>query len=170
MPFRLLKLQKSLFLTFQKSSSTFSITLWHLDYIVVQNWFLNLETRFQPQILISISYFLLSEPNNLTKQEIRTLEGKLIKHFSEQLAIKAALSAQKDKDVSCISQYPKLSQWLKVVGVTKESAQAIERSVSSLDALKEKSDSELNRFLLQVSNLISRKICLKVPKLISVLF
>ena len=123
---------------------------------------MNLETRFQPQILISISYFLLSEPNNLTKQEIRTLEGKLIKHFSEQLAIKAALSAQKDKDVSCISQYPKLSQWLKVVGVTKESAQAIERSVSSLDALKEKSDSELNRFLLQVSDLISRKYCLKV--------
>ena len=98
----------------------------------------------------------------MTKQEIRTLEGKLIKHFSEQLAIKAALSAQKDKDVSCISQYPKLSQWLKVVGVTKESAQAIERSVSSLDALKEKSDSELNRFLLQVSDLISRKICLKI--------
>ena len=131
---------------------------------------MNLETRFQPEILIFISYFLLSEPNNLTKQEIRTLEGKLIKHFSEQLAIKAALSAQKDKDVSCISQYPKLSQWLKVVGVTKESAQAIERSVSSLDALKEKSDSELNRFLLQVGTLISRKICLKVPKLISVLF
>ena len=98
----------------------------------------------------------------MTKQEIRTLEGKLIKHFSEQLAIKAALSAQKDKDVSCISQYPKLSQWLKVVGVTRESALAIERSVSSLDALKEKSDSELNRFLLQVGYHLYTKSCAEV--------
>ena len=60
--------------------------------------------------------FYISEPTSLTKQEIRTLEGKLIKHFSKQLATKAALSAQKIGDINCLSHYPSLSQWLRVVG------------------------------------------------------
>lgn len=86
----------------------------------------------------------------LTKQEIRTLEGKLIKHFSKQLATRATLSGQKVCDISAISQYPSLNQWLKVVGITKDSADILESRVNSLDALKDKTDSELNRLLLQV--------------------
>ena len=94
---------------------------------------------------------MISEPTNTDKQEIRTLEGKLIKHFSEQLATKAALSAQK-RDISCISHYPSLNQWLKVVGITKESAEIIERNVETLEELKTKKDVDLNRYLIQVCN------------------
>ena len=80
------------------------------------------------------------------------LEGNVIKHFSQQLATKATLNAQRHADMSGIAQYPSLSQWLKVVGITKESADILENRVRSLDNLKEKTDSELNRLLLQVSN------------------
>jgi kinase suppressor of Ras 2 len=89
--------------------------------------------------------------SEITKQEIRTLEGKLIKHFSQQLATKATLNAQKHGDVSAIAHYPSLQQWLKVVGITKESADILESRVRSLECLKEKTDSELNRLLLQVN-------------------
>lgn len=47
----------------------------------------------------------------LTKTEIRTLEGKLIKYFSKQLAARATLSqAQWQKVGDKLSQYPSLSQ------------------------------------------------------------
>ena len=47
----------------------------------------------------------------LTKTEIRTLEGKLIKYFSKQLAARSTLSqAQWQKVGDKLSQYPSLSQ------------------------------------------------------------
>lgn len=84
----------------------------------------------------------------LTKQEIRTLEGKLVKHFSKQLATRASLVAS-ERSLPEIAKYPSLQQWLKVVGINKESVDVLESRVSSLDCLKEKTDSELNRLLLQ---------------------
>lgn len=97
----------------------------------------------------------MTTSSEITKQEIRTLEGKLIKHFSQQLATKAALNSQKNCDASVIGHYPNLQQWLKVVGITKESADILENRVRSLDSLKEKTDSELNRVLLQAPRLTS---------------
>lgn len=61
------------------------------------------------------------------------------------------MSAQKHGDIACIAHYPSLNQWLRVVGITKESADILESRVNSLEALKEKTDSELNRLLLQVN-------------------
>ena len=49
--------------------------------------------------------------DELTMQEIRTLEGKLIKQFSEQLAVKTGLGAS----ASDLMYFPSLSQWLKVI-------------------------------------------------------
>ena len=51
--------------------------------------------------------------DELTMQEIRTLEGKLIKQFSEQLAVKTALGA----NASDLVYFPSLSQWLKVYNI-----------------------------------------------------
>ena len=95
--------------------------------------------------------------SELTKQEIRTLEGKLIKHFSQQLATKATLNAHARDghgiDTSVISKYPSLSHWLKVVGITKESADILESHYKSLHALMPVSSIELNRLLLTVTNI-----------------
>ena len=52
--------------------------------------------------------------DELTMQEIRTLEGKLIKQFSEQLAVKSGLGASA-ADLGKLVYFPSLSQWLKVV-------------------------------------------------------
>ena len=87
--------------------------------------------------------------SELTKQEIRTLEGKLIKHFSQQLATKARLSRH-GIDTKEVDRYPSLSHWLKVVGITKESADILESRYRSLDALMPVNSSELNRLLLTV--------------------
>ena len=46
----------------------------------------------------------------LAKQEIRTLEGKLVKQFSEQLAVKARLGSQAPQ----LCYFPNLEQWLQV--------------------------------------------------------
>ena len=92
---------------------------------------------------------LTSTASALTKQEIRTLEGKLIKHFSKQLATRASLTPKQHACVeTSISSYPSLSQWLAVVGISKDSAAAVETKVSSVDVLKDKTDSELHRMLL----------------------
>ncbi|XP_029158125.1 kinase suppressor of Ras 2 isoform X2 [Nylanderia fulva] len=78
----------------------------------------------------------------LTQQEIRTLEGKLIKLYSGQLVNKAKLA-----DLAEMRQYPSLQQWLRVVGLTHESIQMVCNKASSLEALKEKSERELSSML-----------------------
>ena len=92
--------------------------------------------------------------SELTKQEIRTLEGKLIKHFSQQLATKARLSRH-GIDTKEVDRYPSLSHWLKVVGITKESADILESRYRSLDALMPVNPSELNRLLLTVKHTLN---------------
>ena len=101
--------------------------------------------NFVPQNDIISTNFPISEPTQLTKQEIQTLEGKLIKYFSKQLEIKAKCGKEID-----LSNYPSLSKWLVVVGITKESAEIIEKSMNTLEDLKAKTDADLERYIKQV--------------------
>ncbi|CAG5089480.1 Similar to Ksr1: Kinase suppressor of Ras 1 (Mus musculus), partial [Cotesia congregata] len=71
----------------------------------------------------------------LTQQEIRTLEGKLIKLYSKQLVTKSKLSVESLPLE--MRQYPSLSQWLRNV-CTK---------AQTLEALKEKTERELSTML-----------------------
>ena len=73
--------------------------------------------------LIFTIVFVIPE---LTKQEVRTLEGKLIKHFSKQLATRATLTPSQVSTVPDIARFPSLSQWLAVVGITKDSSDVIQ--------------------------------------------
>ena len=60
-----------------------------------------------PHLLYHLIWYFLA----LTKTEIRALEGKLIKYFSKQLAVRASLTqAQWQKISEKISQYPSISQ------------------------------------------------------------
>ncbi|KAI4484473.1 hypothetical protein M0804_007039 [Polistes exclamans] len=81
----------------------------------------------------------------LTQQEIRTLEGKLIKLYSKQLVTKAKLAVESLP--AEMRQYPSLQQWLRVVGLTQESIQVVCSKANSLEALKEKSEHELDTIL-----------------------
>ena len=90
------------------------------------------------------------------------MEGKLVKYFSQQLATKATLNAQKTGDMSVIAHYPSLPQWLKVVGITKEFAQILENKVQTLEALKDKTQGELNNLLYVVRTFLVR--LLQQPK------
>ncbi|KAL3272391.1 hypothetical protein HHI36_013868 [Cryptolaemus montrouzieri] len=77
----------------------------------------------------------------LTQQEIRTLEGKLIKMFSEQLVTKLKLRN------SCSEHIPSLTQWLQVVGLGSSSIQGLCQKISSVEELQEKSEHELKTIL-----------------------
>jgi len=85
--------------------------------------------------------------DELTKQEIRTLEGKLVKLFSEQLAVKYGLGP----NTADLDYFPSLSQWLQVVGVSSDTKDAITQRVRSLEDLKDKTECELKRILLTAS-------------------
>ena len=50
-----------------------------------------------------------------------------------------------------LGNYPSLSKWLVVVGITKESAKVIEKSMNTLEDLKAKTDADLERYIKQVS-------------------
>ncbi|XP_046390732.1 kinase suppressor of Ras 2 [Ischnura elegans] len=80
----------------------------------------------------------------LTQQEIRTLEGKLIKLFSRQLVAKARLKEEKLRQEMNV---PSLKQWLQVVGLGPNSIVGICMKVASLEALQEKSDHEVRNIL-----------------------
>ncbi|XP_024888060.1 kinase suppressor of Ras 2-like isoform X2 [Temnothorax curvispinosus] len=80
----------------------------------------------------------------LTQQEIRMLEGKLIKLYCKQLVAKARLANPLPSD---IIEYPSLQQWLRVVGLTQESIQMVCFKVNTLEDLREKSEHELNSML-----------------------
>lgn len=68
-------------------------------------------------------------------------QGKLIKLFSKQLVVKSRL---REDDLNNI---PSLSQWLQVVGLSKESIQGICQKVTSLEELKQKPEHELRTIL-----------------------
>ncbi|KAG8224055.1 hypothetical protein J437_LFUL001132, partial [Ladona fulva] len=81
----------------------------------------------------------------LTQQEIRTLEGKLIKLFSRQIVAKAKLKEEKLRPE--MRHVPSLKQWLQVVGLGSNSIVGICMKVASLEALQEKSDHEVRSIL-----------------------
>ena len=97
-----------------------------------------------PRTIIVSTNFPFSV-DTITKQEIQTVEGKLIKYFSKQLDIKAKFGKEID-----LGNYPSLSKWLVVVGITKESARVIENSMNTLEDLKAKTDADLERYIKQV--------------------
>nr|XP_049694019.1 kinase suppressor of Ras 2 isoform X2 [Helicoverpa armigera] len=80
----------------------------------------------------------------LTQQEIRTLEGKLVKHFSRQLVIKASFGEELRRELGDV---PCLAQWLRVVGLSPEAIEAVCSRVASLETLRERSDHEMRALL-----------------------
>lgn len=87
----------------------------------------------------------------LTQQEIRTLETKLIKMFSELILRKAKLSER-----TMIRGLPangnELRQWLLVVGLSSASLNAVIQKVNSLERLLDKNEKELREILLNNIN------------------
>ncbi|XP_022911257.1 kinase suppressor of Ras 2 isoform X2 [Onthophagus taurus] len=77
----------------------------------------------------------------LTQQEIRTLEGKLIKMFSELLVMKGKLRYGE------MPHSPSLTQWLQVVGLCQNSIQGLCQKISSVEELQERSEYELKSIL-----------------------
>lgn len=76
--------------------------------------------------------------DELTQQEIRTLESKLIKMFSDLLVTKSKL-----KNGFVVRDLPSLTQWLKVVGLGPASIYCICQKIVSVEELQEKSTQEL---------------------------
>ncbi|XP_060521560.1 kinase suppressor of Ras 2 [Cylas formicarius] len=86
----------------------------------------------------------------LTRQEIRTLEGKLIKLFSQQLVTKLKLRNGIEVPV------PSVKQWLQVVGLGKDSIVSLSLKISSVEELQEKSEHELKSLLAASAEEASR--------------
>ncbi|XP_073956438.1 kinase suppressor of ras [Choristoneura fumiferana] len=98
----------------------------------------------------------------LTQQEIRTLEGKLLKHFSRQLVIKARFE---DELQRALGDVPCLPQWLRVVGLSAEAIQAVCNRVSTLESLRERSDHELRAFLANARDEEVKRLCRAMHRL-----
>ncbi|CAG9786955.1 unnamed protein product [Diatraea saccharalis] len=98
----------------------------------------------------------------LTQQEIRTLEGKLVKHFSRQLFIKARFGEELQRE---LCRVPCLAQWLRVVGLSPEAIEAICSRVSSLEELRERSDHELRAMLAGARDEEVRRLCRAMHRL-----
>ncbi|XP_034241397.1 kinase suppressor of Ras 2 isoform X3 [Thrips palmi] len=85
----------------------------------------------------------------LTQQEIRTLEGKLVKLYSRLLLSKSSFiesGALRAKDVVNI---PPLDQWLKVVGLAHDAIPGVCKRIGTLEELQLKSDYELRSILAE---------------------
>lgn len=80
----------------------------------------------------------------LIKDEIRSLEGKLLRQFWEQLKVK---SQNLDKKNISSEPYPSLSTWLLVVGVSDAAKEKILGKLSSMESWLSLSDNEVSKFL-----------------------
>lgn len=87
----------------------------------------------------------------LTQQEIRTLETKLVKMFSELLLTKAKLP-ERLPSRGLPATGNDLRQWLRVVGLSTASLNTVIHKVSSLESLLEKNDDELRDTLVNNIN------------------
>lgn len=83
----------------------------------------------------------------LTQQEIRTLETKLVKMFSELLLTKAKLD-ERLPSRGLPASGNELRQWLRVVGLSSASLNAVIQKVNSLELLLNKNDEELREILI----------------------
>ena len=99
------------------------------------------------------------------KEEIRSLEGKLLKQFSEQLKTKSL--AQDKTHLSAYQSYPSLSKWLVVVGVSNRAKVKFMERFSSVESLLSLSDKEISKFLdgLPDDKEDVRKVCLSLSLL-----
>lgn len=78
------------------------------------------------------------------KDEIRSLEGKLLRQFWEQLKVK---SQNLDKRSISSESYPSLSTWLVVVGVSDAAKDKILGKITSMESWLSLSDNEVSKFL-----------------------
>ncbi|KPI95750.1 Kinase suppressor of Ras 2 [Papilio xuthus] len=98
----------------------------------------------------------------LTQQEIRTLEGKLVKHFSRQLVFKAQFGEELQRELGDV---PCLAQWLRVVGLSPHAIEAVCSRVATLEALRERSDHELRALLAAARDEELRRLCRAMQRL-----
>ncbi|RWS08806.1 Kinase suppressor of Ras 2-like protein [Dinothrombium tinctorium] len=84
----------------------------------------------------------------LTQNEIRTLETKLVKLFSRQVVAKRKCA--NGVDVEQLQQYPQLKQWLRVVGVSDKSAEALSNNVLTFEGLLKATESRLKEIMREV--------------------
>lgn len=78
------------------------------------------------------------------KDEIRSLEGKLLRQFWQQLNVK---SQNSDKNNISSEPYPSLSTWLIVVGVSDAAKEKILANTASMESWLSLSDNEVSKFL-----------------------
>nr|XP_032516991.1 kinase suppressor of Ras 2-like [Danaus plexippus plexippus] len=98
----------------------------------------------------------------LTQQEIRTLEGKLVKHFSRQLVIKAQFVEEIQRELGHV---PSLRQWLRVVGLSVDAIESVLSRVSSLELLRDRSEHELRAMLCGARDEEVRRLCRAMQRL-----
>ncbi|XP_072949596.1 kinase suppressor of Ras 2 isoform X3 [Epargyreus clarus] len=98
----------------------------------------------------------------LTQQEIRTLEGKLVKHFSRQLVIKARFGEELQRELGDV---PCLALWLRVVGLSQDAIDAICSRVATLEALRERAEHELRALLAGARDEEVRRLCRAMQRL-----
>jgi len=79
----------------------------------------------------------------LIQQEIRTIEGKLVKLFSKQLVAKAKIATEGLPPE--VRNIPSVKQWLQVVGVSQVSVEALCGKFQSLETLQDLDDHEIKR-------------------------
>ncbi|XP_026327693.1 kinase suppressor of Ras 2 [Hyposmocoma kahamanoa] len=88
--------------------------------------------------------------------------GKLVKHFSRQLVTKARFGEELQRELASV---PCLPQWLRVVGLSQEAIEAVCTRVSSLEALRERSDHELRALLAGAREEEQRRLCRAMQRL-----
>ncbi|XP_054155445.1 kinase suppressor of Ras 2-like [Oppia nitens] len=81
----------------------------------------------------------------LTQNEIRTLESKLVKLFSRQLAAKR--KCRGSHEIIELKPYPHLRQWLRIVGLSDRSINVICNRVMTFDALLKSSEQQMKEIL-----------------------
>lgn len=87
-----------------------------------------------------------STNSDLIQQEIRTLEGKLVKLFSRQLVAKQKCNEDWNHNEK-LRYYPKLEQWLQVVGINEEAIKNLEEKCSTVEGLLSLSDEKVKAIL-----------------------
>ncbi|XP_037948875.1 kinase suppressor of Ras 1 isoform X2 [Teleopsis dalmanni] len=88
----------------------------------------------------------------LTQQEIRSLEAKLVRMFSELLVTKARLNERIPATGLPHTTGSELKQWLRVVGLSQESLNVCLTRLSTLEQLMEQTDDELKQILCNNPN------------------
>ncbi|RWS24199.1 Kinase suppressor of Ras 1-like protein [Leptotrombidium deliense] len=85
----------------------------------------------------------------LTQNEIRTLESKLVKLFSKQLD--AIRKCPNNERVEELKIYPHLKQWLKVVGISEKCAERVCERILTFEGLLKKTEQSLKEILRESS-------------------